>query len=114
MVAIYDNSGTPLVQYVYDAWGNQKVTYVNGGENTAAQYNPFRYRGYYYDADFGFYYLNSRYYDSNTCRFISPDDVSYLGANEDLISYNLYAYCSNNPIACTDPSGLLLSRFPHC
>ena len=106
MVAIYDNSGTPLVQYVYDAWGNQKVTYVNGGENTAAQYNPFRYRGYYYDADFGFYYLNSRYYDSNTCRFISPDGYEVISATPmALTDKNLYAYCDNNPIMRVDNGG---------
>ena len=51
------------------------------------------------------YYLQSRYYDPNTCRFISPDSVSYLGANGDLTSYNLYAYCSNNPVSFVDPSG---------
>ncbi len=62
IVAVYNNSGIKLVTYKYDAWGNHTVTYSNGG-NTAAQFNPFRYRGYYYDTDLGFYYLNSRYYD---------------------------------------------------
>jgi len=52
-----------------------------------------------------FYYLGSRYYDAEAGRFISPDSVEYLGANGDLISYNLYAYCSNNPVMYTDPSG---------
>ena len=51
------------------------------------------------------YYLQSRYYDPAICRFISPDDISYLGANGDLTSYNLYAYCSNNPVNYTDPTG---------
>ena len=39
--------------------------------------NPFRYRGYYYDTESGLYYLNSRYYDPVTGRFINAD--SYLG-----------------------------------
>ncbi len=53
----------------------------------------------------GLYYLGSRYYDANIGRFISPDDIGYLGANGDLNAYNLYAYCSNNPVMYSDPSG---------
>ena len=41
-------------------------------------------------------------------RFISADAIGYLGANGDLISYNLYAYCSNNPVMHIDPSGTSL------
>ena len=37
-------------------------------------------------------------------RFISPDSPGYLGANGDLLSFNLYAYCSNNPVMYIDPS----------
>ena len=105
IVAVYSSSGLKLVTYTYDAWGNQTVKYWNGGGSTAAQYNPFRYRGYYYDTDLRMYYLQSRYYDAKICRFISPDSVSYLGANGDLTSYNLYSYCSNNPVNFVDPSG---------
>lgn len=70
--------------------------------------NPFRYRGYYYDTDLGLYYLNSRYYDSYTGRFISADSIGFLGANGDIPSYNLYAYCSNNPLMYADPSDHLI------
>ena len=58
--------------------------------------NPFRYRGYYYDADLELYYLNSRYYDSNTGRFISPD--KYISTGQGLLGYNMFAYCGNNPV----------------
>lgn len=51
------------------------------------------------------YYLQTRYYDPAICRFISPDALGYLGANGDLTGYNLYAYCSNNPVNYIDPSG---------
>jgi hypothetical protein len=51
------------------------------------------------------YYLQTRYYDANICRFINADSVSFLGANGDLNSYNLYAYCSNDPVNYTDPTG---------
>ena len=77
------------------------------GTNIGAMYNPFRYRGYYYDTETGLYYLNSRYYDPDTGRFINAD--GYLNANGDLIGFNMYAYCSNNPIMYTDPSGESIS-----
>ena len=47
--------------------------------------------------------MQSRYYDPNICRFINADDS--LGANQDILSYNLYAYCSNNPIKYVDYTG---------
>ena len=43
------------------------------------------------------YYLNNRYYDSNTMRFISMDDISYLDYQV-LGGLNLFTYCNNNPI----------------
>ena len=101
IIALYNSSGTKLVGYTYDAWGNCTTTYYNNGGSTGAQYNPFRYRGYYYDADLGLYYLNSRYYDSNTGRFINADGQ----LNGGLLGYNQYAYCENSPIMQSDPMG---------
>ncbi len=105
VVAVYDNWGYKLVEYIYDAWGNIVISSYMSGLSEENFYNPVRYRGYYYDTDLRLYYLESRYYDSMTGRFINADDVSYLGANGDINSYNLYAYCSNNPIMYVDPSG---------
>lgn len=62
-----------------------------------------RYRSYYYDAEIGLYYLNFRYYNSAWGRFINADGI--IGANSDILGYNLYAYCSNNPIAAVDFDG---------
>ena len=91
---------------MYDAWGNHTAHYTNGGGSTGAQYNPFRYIGYYYDIELGLYYLNSRYYDSNTGRFISPDSFDVLTVTPDqLTDKNLYAYCDNNPIMREDGDG---------
>ena len=103
IVAVYNASGTKLVAYTYDAWGNHTVTYYNGGTSTAAIENPFRYRGYYYDSDIGLYYLNSRYYDANTGRFINAD--GYISTGQGILGYNMYAYCGNNPVSNIDPSG---------
>ena len=69
-----------------------------------ASVNPFRYRGYYYDTETGFYYLQSRYYDPAIGRFINADNL-ISGVNGNLQGYNLYAYCFNNPINIEDENG---------
>ena len=53
---IRDANGTEVAYYEYDAWGN--ITTKTG---TMADINPFRCRGYYYDTETGFYYLQTRY-----------------------------------------------------
>ena len=105
IIKIYSASGTQVAEYVYDAWGN--VIFATG---TMANINPLRYRGYYYDADTGLYYLQSRYYDPVTGRFINADDMSNLGADGELNGYNLYAYCGNNPVMYQDDTGHSASR----
>ena len=68
-----------MVKYTYDAWGNPLSITDGSGNSVAnnpshiANINPFRYKGYYYDSDIGFYYLNSRYYDHYVGRFINAD-----------------------------------------
>ena len=102
VVRILNASGAEVVSYAYDAWG--KVLSVSGSlSSTVGAANPFRYRGYYYDTETGWYYLNTRYYDPNVGRFLSPDTI--LGANGGLMGYNLYAYCNNNPVNHIDPTG---------
>ena len=106
VIAVYSDTGTKLISYRYDAWGNATTTYHNGGANTLAANNPIRYRGYYYDAALQMYYLQSRYYDPNTCRFISPDNAAVLTATPmALTDKNLYAYCDNNPVMRVDEDG---------
>ena len=65
-----------------------------------AEINPFRYRGYYYDTETGFYYLQTRYYDPEAMRFINPTDLSVL-ASLGLDGLNLYGYGKNSPIRIT-------------
>ena len=109
IVAIYNDSGTKIASYVYDAWGNFTKTQTSGVTySTADSYvynnNPFTYRGYYYDSETGLYYLQTRYYDASIGRFINADgEMSGVGGN--LIGYNLYAYGFNNPINMYDPTG---------
>ena len=100
IIAIYNANGTKVASYCYDAWGNCTVLTNTNGIGTL---NPFRYRGYYLDTETNLYYLQSRYYDSYVGRFINADGT--INGNGDLIGYNLFAYCSNNPVMYTDYSG---------
>ena len=104
ITGIYGTDGTCYATYVYDAWGNFTVTYQNGAWwMSAIHYNPFAYRGYYYDAETGLYYLNSRYYNPQWGRFLNAD--CYLNANEDILGFNMFVYCGNNPVNKLDCSG---------
>ena len=108
IVAVYNDAGTLLISYLYDAWGNVTTTYSNGGASTNAVYNPFKCRGYYHDSETGFYYVSSRYYDPEIGRWVSPEPNVYNGEFDEgagLIGYNVYAYCANNPVNCYDPTG---------
>jgi len=94
----------------YDAWGNRTVsggtsiTFNDGYSILMSNLNPFYYRGYYYDIETKFYYLQTRYYDPALGRFINPDTIDYLDP-ESINGLNLYAYCNNNPIMYVDPTG---------
>lgn len=105
---IYNSEGSIEATYVYDAYGRVKVINSTGEEDTNIEFigniNPFRYRGYYFDIETGLYYLNSRYYDPELGRFISPDTMEYLSPNN-INGLNLYCYCNNNPINKYDSTG---------
>lgn len=89
-------------EYKYDAWGNHSV--INYDGNSIGDINPIRYRGYYYDTETKLYYLNARYYDPETGRFISADDTQFINANI-VNGVNLYAYCLCDPINKIDKYG---------
>jgi len=104
IIGIYDEDANKLCEYVYDAWGNCSIENDVSGVRIG-EVNSFRYRGYYYDSDIGLYYLKSRYYDPQVARFINADSINYLGANGDICAYNLFAYCSDNPVMRSDSNG---------
>ena len=103
VVAITDSTGTIVAKYEYDTWGEVETTWSAAGTGNIAQINPIRYRGYYYDSERGLYYLNSRYYDPFMCRFLNAD--GYVTTGQGLTSFNMFAYCGNNPVMYLDYSG---------
>ena len=103
IVKIFNSDNDTVVGYNYqNAWGGGvEVTGPLGG--SIGKYNSLRYRGYYYDSEFGLYYLNSRYYDPAMCRFINAD--GYVSTGQGNAGLNMYAYCAHNPIYFTDVDG---------
>ena len=101
VVRIVDGSRSTVASYTYDPWGK-----IISSSGTLADINPLRYRGYYYDSETGFYYLQSRYYDPEIGRFINADSYASTDATG-LLSTNMFAYCENDPVNRSDPSGEL-------
>ena len=98
VVKLIQANGHVVAHYTYDAWG-----YILSSGGNLAAVNPLRYRGYYYDNETGFYYLQSRYYDPANRRFISAD--VYASTGQGFVGTNMFAYCNNKPIINSDPSG---------
>ena len=104
IVKLIDKTGATVVEYRYDSWG--KLLSTSGSlASTLGKNNPFRYRGYVYDEETGFYYLQSRYYNPEVGRFISSDVL--LSTGQGVLGHNAYAYCGNNPIVREDTQGNL-------
>ncbi|WP_306569577.1 RHS repeat domain-containing protein [Faecalispora jeddahensis] len=102
VTGIVDSDLNVVVEYSYDAWG--KLIETTGSEaNLIGKLNPFLYRGYYYDAETGMYYLGGRYYDPVTGRFLNADDN--ISSGRDLSGINMFQYCGNNPIMRADTQG---------
>ena len=103
IVGILDANGTQVVSYTYDAWG-APLSVTGTAADTIGQLNPFRYRSYYYDNETGLYYLNSRYYDPETYRFLNADGI--YDTRTGMLSHNMFAYCNNNPVNMVDSTGM--------
>ena len=95
---LIDSNGDLAADYNYDPYGQVQQAY-----GAIAKVNPLRYRGYYCDIETGFYYLQSRYYDPEICRFVNFD--KYASTGQGYLGYSMFTYCNNNPINSYDPAG---------
>ena len=122
VIRLIHGDNNTVVEYAYDSWGTPLSTTVSLASTLGAQ-NPFRYRGYVYDAETGLYYVTSRYYDPEIGRWINADIPETLTADfENFAQYNLFAYCFNDPVNMSDVqsrsstarlSGLYLQHAAH-
>jgi RHS repeat-associated protein len=97
IMGLFDRTGTVVVEYSYDAWGN--ILSITGSlASTVGAKNPYRYKGYRFDNETGWYYLQSRYYNPKFGRFIDADDIQYAGDN-------MFEYCYNSPLMISDIKG---------
>ncbi|WP_059171999.1 DNRLRE domain-containing protein [Bacillus sp. FJAT-27445] len=99
VVSIIDDTGLTVASYSYDPWGNIRQAY----EQPGVANQPFGYAGYQFDKETKLYYLQARYYDPDTSRFISRDP--YSGDLDNPITQNAYVYAFADPISMIDPQG---------
>lgn len=105
VVRLVDAGGQTVASYTYTSWGEVLKVQSNSTDNIA-NINPIRYRGYYYDTETGWYYLQNRYYDPVCKRMLSPDTEEAITDDVSTIKQkNLYAYCDNNPVIYADDDG---------
>ena len=105
ITGLVDANGVAVVNYRYDSWGRM-LDITGSMAESLGKDNPYRYKGYCYDEETGMYYLKSRYYAPEICRFISADDISaMLDSPMSLWDKNLYVYCDNDPVNKKDDDG---------
>ena len=81
----------------------QRLDYDSFGRvlrDTNPGFQPFGFQGGLYDPDTGLVEFGCRWYDAETGRWISKDPILLDGG------WNVYAFCDNDPVNRTDPSGL--------
>ena len=104
-----DPQGTPLAEA--DAHGNITATFdyvPYGSIAMGAPPNGPGYTGHVNDPESGLVYMQARYYDPSSGRFLSVDSKGPAVGNA--FNFNRYAYANNNPINNIDPDGRNCTR----
>ncbi len=99
---LLDLNGNIVLEYKYDSYGNI-VNWEDIKTNTLANINPYTFRGYIWDKETNLYYLNSRYYNPETGRFLNGDGM--IQSSSSVLGNNLFTYTENNPVMNVDPTG---------
>ncbi len=107
ILAISNEQGVAQEKRAFDAWGNlSKLTDATGTSQNVANGLQFFDRGYTsheHLQEVGLIHMNGRLYDPVLRSFMMPDN--FIQQPENTQNYNRYAYCLNNPLLYTDPSG---------
>ena len=101
VVALVDENGDITESYKYTAYGNVRVFNANGNElENSALGNRYTFQGRELDWTTGLYNFRTRWYSSETGRWLSKDPIGISGG------LNQYVFCGNNPVMFIDPRGL--------
>ena len=103
---ITDGAGNVEREQSFDAWGNPRDAETwSGGYNGPLMFDR-GFTGHEHLTSFGLINMNGRMYDPVMSTFLSPDN--YIQSPDYSQSFNRYAYCMNNPLKYTDPSGWVM------
>ena len=97
--------GTVYETYRYSAYGQEQIFDAEGRE-VGSSINPWRYAGKRTDEETGFIYYGMRYYDPQTCRWLTPDPAGFVDG------LNLYTFLLNNPLRYTGLDGRIAIVLP--
>jgi RHS repeat-associated protein len=107
VTAVVNDSGAVQERYGYDGFGRPRVmTAAFAPQDPSTRDWETLFDGYRFDRETGLYQVRFRYLHAELGRWMSRDPL-----DED---WNLYTYCSNDPLGRSDPSGLfdLISPIP--
>ena len=100
---ITDARGRVEREQSFDAWGNMRDPDTWTGTVTQQPMFDRGYTGHEHLNTFGLMNMNGRMYDPVMSSFLSVDN--YVQCPDFSQNFNRYAYCLNNPLKYTDPSG---------
>jgi len=99
-----NSSGVMLEEYNYDPWGRRRnQTNWSYSNVSVPTYTNRGFTGHEHLDMFNLIHMNGRIYDPEIARFLSPDP--FIQDPYNLLNYNRYSYCMNNPLKYVDPSG---------
>lgn len=99
-----DGLGSPIATTSPTKTVTSRSYYEPYGASTTNGYNDAPgFAGHVSDADTGLSYMQARYYDPISARFLGIDPIATNGATAS--NFNRYAYVSNNPYSGVDPDG---------